>query len=274
MKTLNDVLMLDRTLIGLDLETTDLNPAFARIVELGLEIMTPGKPTREFRTLVNPGIPIPKGASDVHGLTDGMVADAQTFEQLGPNLLGGFENVDFVGYNLRFDLRVLAAEFKRLTGEMWSYDGAYLLDAYRVWQLVEGRSLEDACQHWLGQAKDPREPVFGSARGEGREGAHSALWDAKQSTRILAAQLEEHSTLPRTPQGIHALCWPGWFDGEGKLRWKDGQVCFAFGEHRDRPLQRIPRGYLAWILKKDFSDAVKAACKDALNGVYPSPKDD
>lgn len=256
--------MLDRTLIGIDLETTDLNPAFARIVELGLEIMTPGEPTKEFRTLINPGVPIPKGASDVHGLTDDDVASASTFEQLAANLLGGFEDADFVGYNLRFDLRVLAAEFKRWNGELWSYDGSFLLDAYRVWQLTEGRSLEDACQHWLGEAKTPR---------QGREGAHSALWDAKQSTRILAAQLDKHSTLPRTPQGIHELCWPGWFDGEGKLRWKNGEVCFAFGEHRDRALQQIPRGYLAWIIKKDFSDVVKEACRNALKGEFPTPPD-
>lgn len=262
MTTLPDMLPLERPLIGLDLETTDTNPTLARIVELGLEIMTPDKPTKEFQSLINPGVPIPIAATEIHGITDEMVAGAIHFQQLTPNLLKGFKDADFVGYNIRFDLRVLAAEFKRLE-ITWSYDGARILDAYRVWQIIETRSLEDAAEHWLG--------VMEKVKRKGRDGPHGAMFDTRLSTLVLASQLVKHEQVPRTVQGIHDLCWPGWFDGEGKLKWRNGELCLAFGEHRDRPLRTVNKGYLNWMIHKDFSNMVKDACRNAIQGIYPSP---
>lgn len=264
MPLLTEVLVLERPLIGLDLETTGVNQQTARIVELALEIMVPGKDTKEYRTLVNPGIPIPKEASDIHHITDDMVKDAPTFDALADNLLKGFSGSDFAGYNVRFDLRIISAEFRRAK-RVWDYEDARVIDGFRLWQIAEGRSLEHAVKRWI--------PDAGHILGEADGSPHSALFDVKMATRVIAAELRGCSTLPRDMQMLHDLCAPGWFDAEGKLQWKNGELYFTFGEHKDKALRAVPRGYLDWITKKDFSSKVKDVCRAAIRGEYPTKKE-
>ena len=252
MSALSEVLRLKRPLIGVDLETTGVNPKVSGIVELGLEIMRPGHPVKEYRTYVNPLMSIPPEATHVHGITDDTVRDAPTFRQLADNLIKGFAGADFVGYNVRFDLRQLAEEFAR-AGHEWDYAGARVICAYRLWQISKPRTLEHAAKEY----------------GVDLEDAHSALADVKAATRVIAAQLQRHASLPRDLDKLHALCWPDWYDPEGKLRWANGELCFTFGEHRDKPLRHVPQGYLNWILKKDFGPLVKETCRNALRGIYP-----
>lgn len=269
MLTLPEVLPLTRPLLGVDLETTGTNPQYARIVELGLEIMIPGRPTKEYRTLVNPGVPIPPSATAVHGITDEMVRDAPAFAALADNLLKGFADADFAGYNVRFDLRMLAAEFKR-SARPWDYEDACVIDAFRLWQVAEGRSLEHAVTRWLKGGPAATTTPEKDMPPPDRDGqAHNALWDIKMTTRVIAAQLTACAHLPRDLRALHELCSPGWFDAEGKLQWKDGALRFSFGEHRDKPLQEVPASYLRWVLGKDFSRKIKDVCREALAGRYP-----
>lgn len=258
MHKLDELISLERPLIGLDLETTGPVPKTARIVELGLEIMRPGQPTKEYRTLVNPGEPIPPEATKVHNITDEMVADAPTFAQLADNLLTGLTDCDYVGYSVRYDLQVMQLEFER-AGKRWSYEDASVIDAHRVWQTIEGRSLNHAIERWLtGKQLD----VDGEA--------HTALRDVKMATRVVAAQLHQCPQLPRDPKRLHDLCWPDWFDSEGKLRWRDGELVMGFGQHKGKPMREVPRGYFRFMISKDFSAKVKGACEQALKGVFLS----
>lgn len=257
---------LERPLLGFDLETTGTNKKTARIVEIGLEIMVPREPTRYFRTLVNPTIPIPPGATAIHGITDDDVKDAPTFAQLAGSLIKGFTDADFVGYNIRFDVERIQQEFGRC-GIAWSYEHARLICGHRLWQIAQPRSLEDfARTYMLPEDKD-----------EASSGAHNALGDVRWSTGGIAGLLRaytdrplEHSVqLPRTVAALHETCWPDWYDAEGKLRWRDGQLCVAFGEHRDTPLSEVPDGYRTFILRKDFSDKVKDAVRLVRAGTPP-----
>lgn len=266
---------LDRTLLGFDLETTHTNPKVARIVSLGLEIMKPGEPTREYRTLVNPGIPIPKESSDIHGILDEHVQDAPTFERLADKLLKGFTDADFGGFNVRFDLRIIAAEFARAR-RTWSYDGARIIDFFRVWQVAEPRSLDDAVEHWINKLLRALQPELADdyLREIAEAGkSHDAMRDVIASTRVGAAQfIVCGDRIPRDVQQLHDLCWPGWFDSEGKLQWRNGQLCIMFGQHREKSLREVPRDYLHWMARKgDFSPMVKATCAAALDGVFPEP---
>lgn len=283
MERLDEVLRLERPLLGIDLETTTANPSNARIVEIGLEIMRPGQPVKEFRTLVNPGEPIPAEATAVHHITDAMVQGCREcgqpkdhldhagglseniivvpkcefkpwprFEQIAGHYAEGMSNCDFAGYSLRFDLKVLYREFK-LAQVTWDYETACVIDGLRIWQVTSPRTLKDA------------------AKEEGIEllDAHSALADVKCSTRVIASRIRRFAHLPRTVPELHLLCSPDQFDAEGKLRWKNGELVFGFGEHKDTPFRRAPARYLNWIIRKDFSDKVKDACRNALKGIYP-----
>ena len=269
-RRIDEVLTLTRPLIGIDEETTGVNPKTSGICELGLEIYVPGQPVKEYRTLVNPLLPIPKEATAIHGITNAMVQDAPTFVQLAANLLQGMSGCDFIGYNVRFDLDQLVEEFDR-AGHVWNYEGARVIDGYRLWQLAEGRTLSHAVERWIKGARGVDDAAIAAELDDTDGKAHDALWDIKMSTRVCAAQLAACDHLPKDLDKLHELQWPGWYDSQGKLRWVKGELCFSFGEHRNKPIRLAPKGYLNWVAGKDFSDVVKQTCRNAMRGIYPAP---
>ncbi|GAB4123302.1 MAG: hypothetical protein Tsb0027_21110 [Wenzhouxiangellaceae bacterium] len=68
-----------RIFIALDFETTGLDPQYSRIVELGaVKFNSNGEVIDMFKTFANPGIKIPKVATDKHGITESMIRGAPT----------------------------------------------------------------------------------------------------------------------------------------------------------------------------------------------------
>ena len=59
-----------------DVETTGFSPKTDRIVEIACATIDGDRITGRWSTLVRPGIPIPPRATEVHGITDDMVARA------------------------------------------------------------------------------------------------------------------------------------------------------------------------------------------------------
>lgn len=246
---LTELFTLERPLVSVDCETTNTNRQKARIVELGLEIIQPDGAVKEYSTRINPGEPIPPESTAIHHITDADVQQAPMFKDLAANLLRGFSNADFIGYNVRFDLDIISAEFARC-GHTWDYDGpgVCVIDGYRLWQLTFPRELED----------------FLKACGVQHEGPHVALHDAKAASRGIAAWLALHPQLPRTLKDLHALCIGDRIDAAGKLKRRGDQIVFNFGDHRDESLMTVPLGYLRWVCRRDFSALVKQHCRDAI----------
>ena len=89
------------------------------------------------------------------------------------------------------------------------------------------------------------------------------------------AQLHTYPDLPRTVDGLHRWLHPSdlnWIDADGKLTWRDGVAAVAFGAQAGTSLADLAannRGFLEWVLRKDFSDEVKAIVRDALAGQFP-----
>ena len=98
--------------VVLDTETTGLDVETDRIVSVGavrlhgLRVYR----SRSLDRLVRPGQPIPPSSTAVHGITDDMVADAETFETVFAELRGLLEGCVVVGHNLPFDLAMLRRE--------------------------------------------------------------------------------------------------------------------------------------------------------------------
>lgn len=250
---IHTLLSLTRPLIIFDLETTGTTNG--RIVELGFQRFTAEGMNREYRTLVNPELPIPPRTTEIHHITDKDVRDAPTFRQLAPHLVKGFTECDFAGKNIRFDLRVMGEEMQRV-GQEWDYAGANIICADRLEQLGEPRDLTS---------------LYKRRTGKDLLDAHGALNDVRATTELLVAQLEQFIKLPRDLSTLHRLQWPDWASANGKFRFNaDGQPIVTFGKHRDKPMNQVDRSYWSWILKSDFDNETKQIARNALLGVFPT----
>lgn len=63
--------------------------------------------------LINPGVPIPSDATAIHGVTDEMVADAPTFDQVYPRIAAALGGRRWVIYNANYDMPRLRYECER-----------------------------------------------------------------------------------------------------------------------------------------------------------------
>lgn len=95
-----------------DVETTGLNPASERIIEIGVILLDGAlEVQKEWSSLVNPGIPVT--ASKIHGLRDSDVQDAPSFGQIATELVELLSGRLFVAHNASFDQQFLNREFAR-----------------------------------------------------------------------------------------------------------------------------------------------------------------
>lgn len=97
-----------------DLETTGMSPAAARVTEIAVVRVAPDGSAREWTTLVNPGRSIPREISFLTGIDDAMVSDAPQFADIAEELRGWLDGAVFVAHNARFDFAFLKAEYARL----------------------------------------------------------------------------------------------------------------------------------------------------------------
>ena len=260
-------LALERPLIVFDLETTGVDPDSDRIVEISACRMEPDGGRAWLDHRVNPGVAIPAGATAIHGISDADVANAPGFDELASEIEAFFEGADLGGFNVaRFDLPVLDAEFRR-AGRDPGLAGRQVVDVMTIFHRMERRDLGAAVRLYLGREHD---------------GAHAARADVEATVGILEAQVRRYADLPETVEGLDAWCKappPGALDHGRRLVWTAGEAVVNFGPHRGRTLQDVAadpeaRGFLRWILGKDFDDDVKGVVREALEGRFPEPPAD
>ncbi|MGK0295245.1 MAG: DNA polymerase-3 subunit epsilon, partial [Ulvibacter sp.] len=75
-------LNLKKPICFFDLETTGINIATDRIVEISILKVFPNGNKESHTWRVNPEMPIPELVTDIHGITDEMVANEPTFKVL------------------------------------------------------------------------------------------------------------------------------------------------------------------------------------------------
>jgi DNA polymerase-3 subunit epsilon len=102
--------------IVLDTETTGFDPKSGdRIVEIGCVELINLIPTgRVFHRYINPQRNVPKGAVDVHGLTEEFLKDHPIFLYVVDEFLAFIGESPLVIHNAAFDMRFLNAELTRL----------------------------------------------------------------------------------------------------------------------------------------------------------------
>ena len=106
--------LLGKTFVVFDLETTGLSPVQEKIVEMGAVKIVDGRITETFSSLIDPGGLIPYKATEIHGITDEMVAGCPPIEAVMPDFYKFVEDTIIVAHNLPFDLSFIAAKGKPL----------------------------------------------------------------------------------------------------------------------------------------------------------------
>ncbi|MFN8532638.1 MAG: 3'-5' exonuclease [Dehalococcoidia bacterium] len=256
---LTDVLPLQRPLAFLDLETTGIAVDEDRIVEIAMLIVHPDGRTDENVHRIDPGVPIPAGASRVHRIYDRDVAGRPRFAALARTFNVLLIGCDLAGFNIvKYDLPLLEAEFQR-AGVPFSRAGRAIVDVMTIFHRKETmtpRDLSAAVRHYCDRE---------------HAGAHSALADVQATIDVLASQLVRYEDLPRDVAEIDAICTgskpPHFVDADGRLHQRGGVVVLGFGKHLGVPLATLAQtepDYLRWILNERFSAAVKTEVRAAL----------
>ena len=153
-----------------DLETTGISPMQDDIIELSAVKVRGGQAVDEFSQLVNPFRPIPRQASMVNGITDGMVADAPPLDAV----FGAF--LDFIGDHILVGHNIHTFDMKFLYRAAEVFYGRTLKNDYIDTLPLSRRCLPDLSRHRLTDlAKHYHIPA---------EGAHRALNDCHMNRMV------------------------------------------------------------------------------------------
>jgi DNA polymerase III subunit epsilon len=245
---------LSRPIAFLDLETTGINLASDRIVEIAIVKIHPDGTETVKRRLVNPQIPIPKEASDVHGITDAMVKDAPTFRQVSNEVRQFLEQCDLAGYNSnRFDWPLLMEEFLRV-GLAFDLDDRRMLDVQKIYHLLEPRTLSAAYKFYCDKTL---------------ENAHSAEVDARATWEVFSAQVGRYPQLGSSLESVLQYIGEEQIvDFARRFIMENGKEVFNFGKHKGRPVADVLRSepqYYDWMMKGDFPMHTKQKLTEILN---------
>lgn len=233
---------LPKPIVFLDLETTGTNISQDRIIQIALLKINPdhSKETKEF--LINPGIPIPKESTLIHGITNEMVASCPNFKEKAHEILRFIGNADIAGYNIqRFDFPLLVEELLRYDID-FDFSKKNIIDIQTIYHKMEARTLAAAyrfyCHKELTQA-------------------HSAMADTQATYEVFLAQLEKYKEqLPDYNTLTRFACQQGYVDYAGRIIYNEANIpVFNFGKYKGKPVVEVfekePQ-YYDWIQKGDF----------------------
>ena len=235
-------LKLNRPLCFFDLETTGVDVARDRIVEISVCKVFPNG-TQEVKTwLVNPGVHIPEAVSAIHGITDEKVAGEPTFDKIAPKVYEMIKDSDLAGYNSnRFDIPMLAEELLR-AGIDFDMGNRVAVDVQAIFYKKEPRTLSAAYMYYCGAEL---------------EGAHGAQADTLATYQVLKSQLDRYPDLPNDIGALSEYTTQRkTADFAGFIAYDaQGDEVFTFGKYKGCKVASVLEndpGYAGWILEKDF----------------------
>ena len=246
-------LNLKRPIVFFDIESTGLNVATDRIVELCVVKVLPNGDIEIKTRRVNPTIPISPEAQAVHGISNDDVKDCPTFKSIAKSLANYLEGCDFAGYNsLKFDIPMLAEEFLRADID-FDFRKKYLVDVQNIFHKMEQRTLSAAYKFYCEKEL---------------ENAHSAQADTVATYEILKAQLDRYpQTLQNDVKMLAEFSTKSkMVDYAGRIVYNDKDVpVFNFGKHKGKPVTEVfasEPSYYSWMMNGDFTLDTKKILTD------------
>ena len=259
MTTLN----LKKPIVFFDLETTGINIAKDRIVEISILKILPNGNKESKTWLVNPEMEIPKEASDIHHITNERVVTEPTFNELAQQVSEMIEGCDLAGFNSnRFDIPLLAEEMLRAEVDFDMKDRV-AIDVQVIFHKKEQRTLGAGYKFYC-----DKELVD----------AHSAEADTLATYEILLAQLDKYEDLENdvaslSEYSVHQKR----ADMAGFIMFDDAEdETFSFGKYKGQKVKDVlnrDKGYFNWIQKADFPLYTKKVLKEIKERMSPKKEE-
>ena len=255
-------LKLKKPLIFFDLETTGINIAKDRIVEISILKVFPNGNKESKTWLVNPEMEIPKEASDIHGITNEKVVTEPTFNELAQQVSDLIEGSDLAGFNSnRFDIPLLAEEMLRAEVNFDMKDRV-AIDVQVIFHKKEERTLSAGYQFYCG--KDLKN-------------AHSAEADTLATYEILKAQLDKYDDLENNVKYLNEYStFNKRADFAGFILFDDeDDEIFTFGKYKNKKVRdvlKMDKGYFSWIQNADFPLYTKRVLAEIKENLFPRKK--
>lgn len=235
-------LNITRPICFFDLETTGVNVAKDRIVEISILKVYPDGREEELTERINPTVPIPAETTAVHGISDADVADKPTFAERAKAIHDMIKDSDLAGFNSnRFDIPLLVEELLRADID-FDLKQRNAIDVQNIFHKMEQRTLVAAYKFYCD--KD-------------LTNAHSAAADTRATYEVLKSQLDRYDELPNDMKYLadfssrHKRA-----DFAGFIGYNDeGVEIFTFGKHKGRIVEEVLEsepGYFGWIQNADF----------------------
>ncbi len=235
-------LNITRPICFFDLETTGINVAKDRIVEISILKVFPDGKEEEHTYLINPTVPIPPQTTAVHGISDADVVNAPTFKEKAQEIYDLVKDSDLAGYNSnRFDIPLLAEELLRCDID-FDMKNRNAVDVQNIFHKMEQRTLVAAYKFYCD--KD-------------LTNAHSAAADTKATYEVLKAQLDRYDSLENNMKSLAEFSTRKKIaDFAGFIGFdKDDKEIFTFGKHKGKRVEDVldkEPGYFGWLQNADF----------------------
>ena len=236
-------LNLKNPLLFFDIESTGLNVASDRIMEISALKVLPGGDQEIKTRRINPTIPVSPEAYKIHGISNEDVADCPTFKEIAKSLANWMSGCDFAGYNaIKFDIPLLAEEFLR-AGVDFDFRKRKILDVQNIFHKMEQRTLSAAYQFYCKK---------------NLENAHSAEADTIATFEVLEAQLDKYPTLENDVKFLADFSIQNRLvDYAGRITLNEKDIAVInFGKHKGKPVDVVfatDSGYYSWIMNGDFT---------------------
>ena len=244
-------LNLKRPLAVFDLETTGIDFIRDRIVEISIIRIDVDNTRTRYTMRINPTIPIPIEASQIHGIYDEDVALSPKFADVAKELFDILDPCDLAGFNSnRFDIPLILEEFIRV-GYWMDIETRNLIDVHRIYTLMEKRDLTAAYKFYC-----DKEIV----------NAHSAAADTEATMEVLFAQLQRYEDLKNDMRFLHDFSNEERFlDSGRRFIYQNGKPTFNFGKHKGKTVEAVLKeepSYYNWMLNGDFPEHTKQKLRE------------
>lgn len=238
--------------LALDTETTGVDVIRDRIIDfVAYRLDDDFHVLQALKQRFNPGMPIPRSATDVHGITDQDVVECPPFQHAASRIQRLTANRTLVAFNgIRFDIPLVDQELRRC-GQPGIAADHPVIDPFLLFTEDFPRTLGAAHQYYLGRP---------------HPNPHDAAADVEAMLNVLRVQLARRGLAPHQASTLVQVSDKAWLDVHRRIYVEDGVARFGFGKNKGKPLAE-QTDYCRWMLAHDFALDTKRVVKECLGAL-------